>query len=243
MQDRASLYLRVRRFWTVSADRRLGLCDVDEVQVETFLNEVARRPRTWCGVQLDPVGAVQGRRRPLVPGLENTVTPVECPHADVLDNYLEFLRRHRRIQEATIGQHRLHIGRFLRLLAAEAVPIYEVSARQLDAFVVECGHWMSRRSIGRAAAALRGFIRYLHFSGQIDYDLSPQIAMPRVYALETVPHALAWSDVLKLLNTPDRSTVAGRRDYAICCFLRCMGCVRVKSSRSRSRMWIGGVIS
>src|SRR4051812_19858425 len=30
------------------ADRRLGLCDVDEVQVETFLNEVAKRPRTWC---------------------------------------------------------------------------------------------------------------------------------------------------------------------------------------------------
>jgi integrase len=71
---------------------------------------------------------------------------------------LEFLRRHRGIQEATIGQHRLHIGRFLRLLAAEAVPIYE-----------------------------------------------------------------AWSDVLKLLNTPDRSTVAGRRDYAILLLLAVYG--------------------
>ena len=217
------------------ADRRLELRDVDEVQVETFLNEVATRRRTWCGVPVDAVGAVQGRRGPLVLLLaqlrragvvvtaENHVANVQSPHADVLDGYLEFLRRHRGIQEATIGQHRLHLARFLRHITAEAAPIRELTANQLDAFIVECGHRMARRSIGRVSAALRGFIRYLHFSGQIDHDLSPLIAMPRVYALETVPRALAWSDVLKLLSAPDRSTVAGRRDYAILVLLAVYG--------------------
>ena len=217
------------------ADRRLELRDVDEVQVETFLNEVAGRRRTWCGVPVDAVGAVQGRRGPLalllaqlrragiVVTTQCKVGTVESPHADVLDGYLEFLRRHRGIQEATIGQHRLHLGRFLWHITAAAVPIRELTASQLDAFIVECGQWMGRRSIGRVSAALRGFLRYLHFSGQIEHDLSPQIAMPRVYALETVPRALPWSDVLKLLSAPDRSTVAGRRDYAILVLLAVYG--------------------
>jgi site-specific recombinase XerD len=217
------------------ADRRLELRDVDEVQVGTFLNEVAGRRRTWCGVQVDAVAAVQGRRGPLallvaqlrragiVATTECQVVTVESPHADVLDGYLEFLRRHRGIQEATIGQHRLHVGRFLQHISAEAVPIHDLTASQLDTFIVECGRRMARRSMGRVSAALRSFIRYLHFSGQIDHDLSPQIAMPRVYALETVPRALAWSDVLKLLCAPDRSTVAGRRDYAILVLLAVYG--------------------
>jgi hypothetical protein len=116
------------------ADRRLELRDVDEVQVETFMNEVASRRRTWCGVPVNAVGAVQGRRGPLallltqlrqagiVATSERSGTNVESPHADVLDGYLEFLRRHRGIQEATIGQHRLHLARFLRHITAEGVP-------------------------------------------------------------------------------------------------------------------------
>ncbi len=217
------------------ADRRLELRDVDEIQVDTFLNEVASRRRTWCGVPVDAVGAVQGRRGPLallltqlrragiVATSERSGTNVESPHANVLDGYLGFLRRHRGVQEATIGQHRLHLARLLRHITAEAVPIRELTASQLDAFIVECGHRMARRSIGRVSAALRGFVRYLYFSGQIDDDLSPLIVMPRVYALETVPRALAWSDVLKLLNAPERSTVAGRRDYAILVLLAVYG--------------------
>jgi integrase/recombinase XerD len=216
------------------ADRHLELRDVDEVQVETFLTEVASRRRTWCGVQVDAVGAVQGRRGPLalllaelrrariVVTTERQAAVGESPRADVLDGYLVFLRRHRGIQEATIAQHRLHLGRFLRHITAE-VPLRELTASHLDAFIVECGHRMARRSIGRVSAALRGFVRYLHFSGQIDHDLSALIAMPRVYALETVPRALAWSDVLKLLSAPKRSTVAGRRDYAILVLLAVYG--------------------
>src|SRR5450756_2248385 len=53
--------------------------------------------------------------------------------------------------------------------------------------VVECGRWMSRRSIGRVSAALRGFLHYLHLGGEIERDLASQVATPRLYRLETVP--------------------------------------------------------
>ncbi|MGI8609484.1 MAG: site-specific integrase [Candidatus Dormibacteria bacterium] len=60
-------------------------------------------------------------------------------------------------------------------------------------------------------------------SEQIDHDLSQQVATPRVYGLETVPRALVWADVVRLLATPDRSTAPGRRDYAILLLLAVYG--------------------
>jgi site-specific recombinase XerD len=131
------------------ADRHLELRDLDEIQIETFLGEVATRRRTWCGAQVDAVGAVQDRRGPLtlllaqlrragvVVTIERHVAMVASPYADVLDGYLEFLWRHRGIQEATIGQHCLHIKRFLRFTTAEAVPLRQLTASQLDGFIVE----------------------------------------------------------------------------------------------------------
>lgn len=208
------------------AKRRVELPDADETTVQKFLREAAIE-RSWRGVPLDPISAVHVRRPPVALLLtrlrdqgvvvdgEQAVASVEPHQHDVLVEYLAFLRRHRGLQEVTIRQHQLHVGRFLTYLDGRALAIRQLTCTQLDGFIVECGRWMSRRSLCRVSAALSGFLRYLHLSGQLDRDLSPQVARPRVYALETVPRALVWTDVVKLLATPDRSTVGGQRDHAI----------------------------
>lgn len=213
---------------------RVELRDVSEAHVEAFLHEVATG-RIWRGVPVDAVGAVHGRRRPLAlllahlrsDGVVGTAPPgvplVEPPHQALLVGYLEFLRRHRGLAEATIGQHALHVGRFLRYLDDDVARMHQLTAGQLDGFVVECARWMSRRSIGRVSAALRSFLRYLHLRGEIDRDLASGVATPRIYRHETVPRALPWADVRRLLATPDRATVTGRRDHAILVLLAVYG--------------------
>lgn len=210
------------------------LRDLSEAHVEVFLHEVANE-RTWRGVPVDAAGAVHGRRRPLelllahlrsagVVGAALTDAPgVEPPQHALLVGYLDFLRQHRGLGEATIGQHALHAGRFLRYLGGGAATMRELTSSELDGFVVECGRWMSRRSIGRVSAALRGFLRYLYLAGQIDRDLVSAVATPRVYRLETVPRSLPWAAVRTLLATPDRATAAGRRDHAILVLLAVYG--------------------
>jgi site-specific recombinase XerD len=204
-------------------EQRVRLGEVDATHVETFLRETADQ-RTWRGVAVNAVSAVRGRRGPIdfllarlrekgVIAAEARQAGGDAPHHDVLAGYLAFLRQHRGLQERTIGQ--LHIGRFLRHIEGGDQAIRTLVASQFDGFLVECGRRMSRRSIGRVSAALRSFLRYLHLSGQVDRDLSLQVAAPRVYALESVPRALPWEDVLKVLAAPDRSTAAGRRDYAV----------------------------
>ncbi|MGI0128804.1 MAG: tyrosine-type recombinase/integrase [Thermoplasmata archaeon] len=215
------------------ARRHITLHDLTETHVETFLNKIASK-RTWHGVRVEPADAINLRRRPVtlllarlrragVVTVEAETPNVQPSHHAVLDGYLSFLERHRGIGEATIRQHRLHVGRFLRQIDNGPEAMHRLTARDLDQFIVECGRWMSRRSISRPTAALRGFLRFLHMSGQTDRDLSPQVAIPRVYALETVPRALVWSDVQKLLASPDRSNAAGRRDYAILMLLAVYG--------------------
>jgi len=221
------------QFGRFLADRRVGLGVATETHVEAFLRETAAG-RTWRGVAVDPVGAVRGRRGPLEFLLERLrrdgVVAAEArqpeglvPHHEVLADYLAFLRHHRGMQEHTIAQHQLHVGRLLRHVATGDQAIHDLTPSQFDGFLVECGRRMSRRSIGLVSAALRSFLRYLHLSGQVERDMSLQVAAPRVYALETVPRALPWADVLKLLAAPDRSTVAGRRDYAILMLLAVYG--------------------
>lgn len=209
------------------------LRDISETHVEAFLREVARE-RTWRGVPVDAVAAVHGRRPPLellvthlrtggIIATALTDAPgVEPPGHALLVSYLDFLRQHRGLGEATIGQHALHVGRFLRYLGGAAT-MRELTSSELDGFVVECGRWRSRRSIGRVSAALRGFLRYLYLAGQIERDLVSAVATPRVYRLETVPRSLPWTTVRTLLATPDRATAAGRRDYAILVLLAVYG--------------------
>lgn len=211
----------------------IELYDISETHVEAFLHEVARE-RTWRGVAVDAAGAVHGRRRPLElflarlrsAGVVAAALPdapgVEPPQHALLVGYLDFLRQHRGLGEVTIGQHALHVGRFLRYLG-DGLTMCELTSRELDGFVVECGRQMSRRSIGRVLAALRGFLRYLHLRGPIERDLASAVATPRVYRLETVPRSLPWAAVRTLLASPDRATVAGRRDYAILVLLAVYG--------------------
>lgn len=211
------------------------LRDVTETHVEAFLHEVATG-RTWRGVRVDAIGAAHGRRRPLAlllarlrsDGIVGTAPPevprVEPPHHALLVGYLDFLRHHRGLGDATVRQHALHVGRFLRYLDGDAAAtMHQLTGGQLDGFVVECARWMTRRSIGRVSAALRSFLRYLHLRGEIERDLASQVATPRMYRLETVPRALPWADVRRLLAAPDRATVAGRRDYAILVLLAVYG--------------------
>ncbi len=73
------------------------------------------------------------------------------------------------------------------------------------------------------ATALRSFFRFLFLSGLIPRDLSPSI--PRVcrYRQVAPPAFLSPEEVERVLAATDRSTLTGRRDYAILLLLARLG--------------------
>ena len=70
---------------------------------------------------------------------------------------------------------------------------------------------------------MRLFLRYLHYKGLIDTDLS--LAVPTVarWSLSTLPKHLSAAQVRQVLRHCDRSTPLGRRNYAILLLLARLG--------------------
>ena len=85
----------------------------------------------------------------------------------------------------------------------------------LDTFLCAVGPRQSRASLQHVVGHLRAFLRFLASAGEIPTGLDTQIDTPRVYRGEQLPRALPWDTVRALLQSIDRSSPLGRRDYAI----------------------------
>ncbi len=75
------------------------------------------------------------------------------------------------------------------------------------------------RSARRACAIAAGFSACFCATcivrGLVAKDLSKCVEMSRAYRLSGVPRSISWDDIRRMLDTVDRRTAAGRRDYAI----------------------------
>jgi site-specific recombinase XerD len=116
--------------------------------------------------------------------------------------------------------------RLARLFLAECcradgqLDLEHLDAVAVSAFVVSWGGvWP--RSVGRMVTALRSLLRFLQVDGVLDRPLSvPSVAS---WKLAGLPKALQPGQVTALLESCDRSTAMGRRDYAILMLLSRLG--------------------
>ena len=79
----------------------------------------------------------------------------------------------------------------------------------------KCGQRLSRASLQHTVAELRGFLRFLGARGETRPGLENQIDTPRVYRGEQLPRALPWETVRAFLQSIDRSSRRGLRDYTM----------------------------
>jgi integrase len=71
--------------------------------------------------------------------------------------------------------------------------------------------------------ALRSFLRYARYCGKVKLDLGAAVPVVPHWAMTTIPRAIPADQVRQLLNSIDRSTALGRRDYAILLVLARLG--------------------
>jgi site-specific recombinase XerD len=151
--------------------------------------------------------------------------PVSVTALDrVLERYVDHLARERRLAVATIRHRRDVAQRFLADCAVGDEPdLKRLTAVDVRQFVLVKGR---QGSIGQAkliVVALRSLLRFLHLQGLIPTDLAsaaPTIAGSRYSSL---PRALEPTLVRRLLDSCDRRTSSGRRDYAVLTLLSRLG--------------------
>lgn len=153
--------------------------------------------------------------------LETRGVLVQVPSQDavqlLLADYQRYLFRVRGFAQRTIDSHVRTCNEFLSGLGAHdiKVALMRLSGTDIEEFSRRAGKRLSRETMQHQVAHLRSLLRYLSARGEAPTGLDSQIDTSRVYRGEKLPRALPWSVVCRLLESIDRSTAIGKRDYAM----------------------------
>ena len=135
----------------------------------------------------------------------------------LLTDYQHFMEKVRGLSHSTVSGHLRTVSCFLDRLSYESSPSHLVKLKpsDLEAFITYLGKQHCRGTLQHEAAHLRGFCRFGAASGFLPPGLDAQIDIPRLYRLEQLPRAVPWESVCALLDSIDRNTQMGMRDYAM----------------------------
>lgn len=151
---------------------------------------------------------------------------VLSPSEQLLAQYRHHLVNDRGLAPTTVLRYERFGRRFLGSRAAcmgLATGIEELGSAEINAYLLEVRSRLRLGSAKREAADLRALLRFLYLKGIVETDLGgamPPVASWRGASLVPTLNAAAVSALLK---SCDRSTVSGRRNYAILALLSRLG--------------------
>lgn len=137
-------------------------------------------------------------------------------YAESVPGYLAFLRKHQGISEKTVSTYDYRLTVFTRYLERVGVKSWkDVQASVLRTFLTT--QLPGRKPVTRLsyASTFRTFCRWAYLQGVVERDLSTAIATVRQYRLAGIPDILTAAELSALLQSVDRKTAVGKRDYAI----------------------------
>ena len=133
---------------------------------------------------------------------------------ELTKRYEQYLLDLRGFATSTVRQHLATVSAFLTHAIPSDMPLGTLTPAAVESFIAECGGRITRQSLQHTVARVRGFLRFCFEQGELPHRLD-MIDAPRTYRDERPPRALQWQQVLALLRSIDRSTMAGCRDHAM----------------------------
>ena len=224
---RASIHRQVRiaacfSHWLKQGGVRLRSITLDHAA--RYLRYRARRVRIVAGDFAALSHLIDFlRSEGVVPAKKITVrrlSPIEqCAQA-----YEQYLREARALARATIVNYVPFIRNFLHDCFGDgAVTLAHLSAGDVVKFVQRQARRLHRKRAKLMTTALRSFLNYLRYSGDVRLDLAAAVPVVPNWSMTSIPRAIATDQVRQLLASIDRRTAIGRRDYAILLLLARLG--------------------
>ena len=126
------------------------------------------------------------------------------------------MRAERGLRETTIAGYRGVLAKFETYLATVGVDsLGELSAPIVSGFVTTLSPRQGPSAMIGICSASSVFLRYAHREGLLSRDLAPALGRPQSYRLSRVPRSISWDDVRRMLDSVERRSPGGKRDYAI----------------------------
>lgn len=204
-------------------DEGLGIDDLDELRFEAFLRSGRAHSRTskvaTTGRQLLSY-LRENRRIPAAPIEPENITSI----CQIERTYTHFLVNERGLSSGTVRNNVRIVRAFLAdRFGTRPVAVKELVAQDANQYILRRSQRFGRAHTQDVASALRGFLRHLFQRGDITADLAGAVVPTLNWRQAGLPKALSPDQVELLLESCNRKTVVGRRDYAILLLLARLG--------------------
>jgi len=158
----------------------------------------------------------------------------------VLEDFRRYLFEERGLARGSIE---LYAGVARRFLEERLEPLADdlarLSGQAVNAFVLRESRRVKPRTAETVVCTLRALLRFLDVQGLVRTSLAetvPSVPQRR----EGLPRGIPVSEVTLLLDSCDRSTTVGRRDFAILMLITWLGLRWERSLGCVSTSWTGG---
>jgi len=144
-------------------------------------------------------------------------TPPTLPTlvVDDLQAYLQYLKDERHFTPKTLKYHKVTVEDFVVFRgASSAFRWTELTPSNISAFFASKAG-LSIASLERFSYVLRTFFRFIFVAGRVDQDWSEYVPHFRRFADQQLPVIWPRDAVNTLLNSVNRDSIQGKRNYAI----------------------------
>lgn len=185
------------------------------------------------------------RREGLVPPDQLPPAPA-TPVEELLTGYRRYLVADRGLTIPVADAYTRWVMPFVRDVArGESAVIGNLTAVDVAGFLTTRLPLMTRKTAQMTACALRSFLRFLRHENLVELDLAGAVPAVAHRRLSGLPEPLTREQVAAILNSCDRSTATGRRDYAVIVVLHRLGlrCREACGLRLDEIDWRAGVVT
>lgn len=146
------------------------------------------------------------------------------PIGRITEDYTSYLRQQRNLSDATVVGYLPFIRRFLMDRFGQGpIDFSALCAADVIGFISRQAARLIAKRAKTATSALRSFLGYLRYRGEIQCDLAAVVPTVPIWSMTGIPRAIATSDANAALAHCRRDTPVGCRDYAILLLLARLG--------------------
>ena len=162
------------------------------------------------------------RRLRVIPDRQPPQT--ESPTERLLHDYGRFLAQERGLSQATLDNYLPAVRRFLvHAFGTRTLRLDQLGASTINGFILHDKSTFSPKRVQLTTSALRSFLGFLYLRGQLAVALAASVPTVATWRLSELPQFLEPGQVRQILQSCDRSSPCGRRDYAALLLLARLG--------------------
>lgn len=202
---------------------RIEIEQLDEEDITEFLTAQKKALRRQRQVRHTLAQVLQALRQL---GIVRGPQPIEPrnPTDRLLRDYGRFLTQERGLGQASLDNY-LPVARRLlaNAFATKPIQVKRLSVGDVNRFILREKSAYSPKRVQLTTSALRSFLGFLYLRGRLGAPLAASVPTVATWRLSELPQFLEPKQVQQILQSCDRNSPCGRRDYAALLLLARLG--------------------